>query len=350
MYPRPALRQPPLLVFLLVILVTTASCNLTRYAIRKSGPVLGNTVAVLQSYKDPEMARQATPALLVVLEGLLASDPENATLLRLLCRGLYEYTFGFLQSDYERLRESDPEGAERMRRRARGQYVKVYELGLRLLRTHGVRFTLQKTKKEELTRQIAGLDKRAVPALTWTALGAGSALLLGIDQPWLLQMIGKIPLLLERAVALDPSYANGLPVGGLALYYGRDLMTGGSAIKSQRYFQQAIRISRRRHLLYLVLYARYWAWQFQSVEVERVGRGPSARKVPLRPKNKRALFVALLEEVLRFRLEDAPELRLSNTLAKHMAKQLMRRKDDFLGIQSPRSPRSPHHAARGDRP
>jgi hypothetical protein len=160
-------------------------------------------------------------------------------------------------------------------------------------------------------------------------------------------MVGKIPLLLERAVALDPRYANALPVAGLALYYGRDLMTGGSAIKSQRYFKRAIRLTKRRHLLYLVLYARYWAWQFQSVELERIGRGPSTRKVPLRPKNKRALFIKLLEEVRRFRLQDAPELRLPNTLAKRMAERLMRRKDDFLEAQRRRGPR---HAARGGRP
>lgn len=347
MRPRPAPRRPFLFLGLLVIIAISASCNLTRYAIRKSGPVLAKSVSVLFSYKDPEMARQATPALLVVLEGLLASDPENPTLLRLLCRGLYEYTFGFLQADYELLRGTDPEAAERMRLRARGQYVKVYELGLRLLRTHGASFTLQKTKKAELKRQLAKLDKRAVPALTWTALGAGSALLLGIDQPWLLQMIGKIPLLLKRAVALNSRYANALPVGGLALYYGRDMMTGGSAIKSQKYFQRAIRLTRRRHLLYLVLYARYWAWQFQSAEFERVGLGAKARKVPIRPKDKRALFVGLLEEVRRFRLSDAPELRLPNTLAKRMAERLIRRKDDFLGTQSRRGTR---HLARGDRP
>lgn len=347
MRPRPRLRRHLLLLGLLVVVMVAASCNLTRYVIRKTGPVLGKSVSVLFSYKDPEMARQATPALLVILEGLLASDPENPTLLRLLCRGLYEYTFGFLQADFERLRETDPAAAEKLRRRARMQYVKVYELGLRMLRLHGANFTLQKSKNAEVKRQIAKLDKRAVPALTWTALGAGSALLLGIDQPWLLQMIGKVPLLLERAVALNPRYANALPVAGLALYYGRDLMTGGSAIKSQQYFKRAIRLTGRRHLLYLVLYARYWAWQFQSVEHERVGRGAKSRKVPILPKNKRALFVGLLQEVMRFPLQKAPELRLPNTLAQRMAKQLLRRKDDFLGTTSPRGP---HHAARGGTP
>lgn len=330
----------------LVLLMTFASCNLTRYAIRKSGPVLSKSVSVLFSYKDPEMARQAAPALLVVLEGLLASDPENRTLLNLLCRGLYEYTFGFLQADYERARERDPVAAEVLRRRARMQFVKVYELGLRLLRTHGVELTLQKTPMAEVKKKIARLDKDAVGALTWTALGAGSALLLGIDKPWLLQMIGKIPVLLERAVALNPRYANGLPVAALALYYGRDQMTGGSAIKSQAYFRQAIRLTKRQHLLYLVLYARNWAWQFQSVEFERVGRGATARRVPIHPKNKRAMFIKLLKEALAFRLQDAPALRLPNTLAQRMAKQLLKRADDFLGAETPRGP---SHALPGDR-
>ncbi len=344
---RPLLHRTWLVSALLTIVIVCGSCNLTRYAVRKSGPILGKSVSVLFSHKDPKMARQASPALLVILEALLATDPDNPTILRLLCRGIYEYTFGFLQADYEKLRETDPAAAEHIRRRARMQYVRVYEFGLRLLRTHGVELTLQKTSKADIARKIAKLDKKAVPALLWTALGAGSALLLGIDQPWLLQMIGKIPVLLERAAALNPRYANAMPVAALALYYGRDLMTGGSAIKSQRYFRQAIRLTRRRHLLYLVLYARYWAWQFQSVEHERVGRGAAARKVTLRPKNKRALFVKLLQEVLRFRLQDAPQLRLPNTLAQGMARRLLRRKDDFLATTSRSSPR---HSARGAQP
>ncbi len=347
---RRALRKaPPVapMVVLLGAVLLPSGCNLTRYAIRKTGPVLGRTVSVLSAYKDPAMARQAAPALLVILEGLLASDPQNPLLLELLCRGIYEYTFGFLQADYARLRETDPDAAERARRRARGQYVKVYELGLRLLRTRGVEITLQRTPTAQIERTVAALDARAVPGLTWTAVGAGSAIALGLDKPWLLQMLGKIPVLLRRAATLDPTYANALPVAALGLYYGRDLTTGGSAVLAQRHFLRAIRLTARRHLLYLVLYARYWAWQFQSVRAERVGRGSGSRMVPLRPADKRALFVSLLQEVLRFPLDRAPELRLPNTLAQAMARRLIARKDDFLAATPPPGPGT---TPDGDRP
>lgn len=332
---------------LIALTLGSHSCNLTRYAIRKSGPVMNRALGVLSSYEDPELARQAAPALLALLEGLLASDPENPTLLALLCQGLYEYTFGFVQSAYERLREQDPEAAEKLRLRARSQYVKVYELGLRMLRIHGVRITLQKSSAAEIGRQLRRVDKRAVPAMTWTAIGAGSALQLGLDQPWLMQMISKIPLLLKRAVALDAGYANALPVGALALYYGRDLMTGGSAIGSQRYFLRAIELTKRRYLLWLLLYARHWAWQFQSVQSERVGTGAAARLVDLRPRDKRRLFQDLLAEIERFPLQSAPKLRLANTIAQGLARRLAPKLNDFLGDRSTgrRTPR--RHAAHG---
>lgn len=324
------------LVAALALLASLAlQCNPTRYVLRRSGPVMHRAVAVLESYRDPEIARQAAPALLALLEGLLASDPENPALLRILCRGLYQYAFGFLQRDYERLRQTDPDAAARLRRRTRAQFVKVYELGLRLLRTHGVSLTFQRTPAAEIRATVARLGKEAVPALTWTAVGAGGALQLGLDQPWLLQMRPGIPILLERAAALDPGYANALPVGALGLYYGRDPNAGGSAIRSQRYFKQALTLTGGQYLLWKVLYAKHWAWQFQSLTHERVGRGSQARRVALSPRNKRDLFVRLLAQVRRFPLRNAPQHRLANTLAKRMARELWKKKDDFLSNAAP---------------
>ena len=331
---------------LMLLGVLFSQCNMTRFVVRRTGPAMERAMGVLTAYKDPELARQASPALLALLEGLLASDPDNPVLLRVLCQGIYEYTFGFIQSEYERLRDTEPDRAERFRRRARMQYIKVYELGLRLLSVQGVQITLQKSSVADIRRQLKRLDKRAVPALAWTAAGAGGALLLGIDQPWLMQMHGKIPILLTRAAELNPAYANGLPVAALGLYYGRDTMTGGSAIKSQRYFQQAIQGTRRRYLMWLVLYARYWAWQFQSLEKERVGHGGAARYVALQPKNKRQLFARLLAEVKRFPLSSAPEHRLANTIAERVALRIERLEKEFLQTTPP--PSGQRRAARGE--
>ncbi|MDY0004105.1 MAG: TRAP transporter TatT component family protein, partial [Polyangia bacterium] len=229
-----AARRFPALLFVLVAL-SSASCDPTRYVLRRSGPTLDRAVGVLASYEDPGFARQAAPALLALLEGLLASDPGNPALLATLCRGLYEYAFGFLQQDAERLATGDPAAATRARQRARHHYVRVYELGLRLLRTRGVSLTLQRTPPAELRKLVARLDRRAVPALVWTAVGAGGALQLGIGEPWLMQMRTGVGILLERAHALDPGYASSLPSGALGMYHAVDADSGGSALESKRY-------------------------------------------------------------------------------------------------------------------
>lgn len=345
-------QRSSLLSLVLAAALVGLACQPTRYVLRRSGPTLDKAVGVLSAYEDPQFAREAAPALLSLLEGLLASDPTNPAILATLCRGLYEYTFGFLQQDLERLGASRPEAAEAARRRARHHYVRVYELGLRLLRTHGVSLTLQRTPPAELRRQVARLDRRAAPALAWTAVGAGGALQLGIDQPWLMQMRAGIGILLERAHALDPGFANALPAGALGLYHAVDADSGGSAITSQRYFEQALSRTGRRYLPWLVLYAKHWAWQFQSTTEERSGPGPGARLVPVSPRDKRALFVSLLEEVRRFPLERAPEHRLANRLAKDMAEALLPKRDDFLSRARQRllPPSAPPGLARVDSP
>lgn len=315
---------------LLVTALAITHCNATRFAVRRSGPLLKGTMGVLSSYRDLAMARQAAPGLLVLLEGLLSADPRNETLLELLCQGLYEYTFGFLQQDYVSLEGTNPDAAGQMRLRARRQYLRVYALGLQLLRIHGARIPLDRTPIAEVRRQIAKLDRRAVPGLVWTAVGAGGAIQLGIDEPALLQMRAGVPALLERAAALSPGYQHALPLGALGLYYGRNRDAGGSAVLSQRYFQQALRRTGRRYLLWLVLYARHWAWQFQSVAQEPAGTGAARHLVRLAPRDRKGLFVRLLQETLRFPVDRAPEVRLPNLLAKRMAARLWPKRDDFL--------------------
>lgn len=321
-----------LLSITLVALAAQMACNPSRFVLRRSGPTLDRAVGVLTAYEDPLFARQAAPSLLALVEGLLASDPDNPALLRVLSRGLYEYTFGFLHRDAETLGESRPRAAERARQRARHHYVRVYELGLRLLNTHGVSITLQRSSLQEIRRAVARLDRRAVPALTWTAVGAGGALQLGLDQPWLMHMRAGIGVLLERAVELDPGYANALPAAALGMYYGVDSDSGGSAILSKRYFELAIARTKRRFLMWLVLYAKHWAWQFQSTTEERVGSGASARTLPVLPKDKKTLFLSLLDEVRRFEVDQAPTNRLANLLAKEMAESLRPRTEDFLSM------------------
>lgn len=301
-----------------------------RFVVRQTATVLEDGIRAYNRFFDPEFARQAAPANLALMESLIQADPNNERLLEMMARSLYDYTFGFLERSYTDLSAKDPDRAERYRARARGHYLRVYELGLKLLRLRGCSITFQKTAMEEIERKAGRLGRKAVPGLVWTAVGAGGAVMMGLDQPWLMGFISKIPILLRRAIALRPGYHRAVAVAAMALYYCRDPMLGGSATKAQRYFTRALALTRRRFLPYLVMYAERWAWQFQQTRFEVVGKGTQARRLAVAPSDKRALFISLLREVKRFPLERAPKMRLANTLAKRWALSLLRKADDFL--------------------
>jgi hypothetical protein len=161
-------------------------------------------------------------------------------------------------------------------------------------------------------------------------VGAGGAVMMGMDQPWLLGWVSKIPVLLRRATALKPRYNHAMAYAALAMFHCRDRMTGGSALKAKQHFEHALRLTGRRFLMWIVLFAERWAWQFQQVKYETVGSGPSARRLAVEPADKKALFVSLLDEVQRFPIAKAPQTRMANTLAKQWARRLRRKVDEFL--------------------
>lgn len=322
--------RTPFAAWLIVGCGLAVSCDMKKFTVRQTAPVLKTGAKVLERYQDTEFAREAAPGSLATVEGMLEVDPKNRILLEVLAKGLYEYTFAFLERAYVDLQEDDPEKAETYRRRARIHYLRVYELGLRMLRLEGVTITFQKTPIETVRAKVRRLGKRAVPGLVWTGVGAGGAVMMGMDQPWLLGWVSKIPVLLRRAAVLDPQYNHAMAFAALAMYYARDSMTGGSALKAKRYFERALALTRRRFLMWLVLFAERWAWQFQQVRFETVGTGRSARKLPVDPADKRALFLSVLDEVRRFPINREPDIRLANTLAKQWAGRLRKKADEFL--------------------
>ena len=51
----------------------------------------------MQEERDPELVKQAIPANLKTLEGLLKQDPDNTWILETLAKGFCGYAFSFLE-------------------------------------------------------------------------------------------------------------------------------------------------------------------------------------------------------------------------------------------------------------
>ena len=70
----------------LFVLLVMSGCSLNTLMVNQMSPILKASLPTVEVEEDFEIARDAIPAQLKLLEGFLASSPNNRTLLELLAR------------------------------------------------------------------------------------------------------------------------------------------------------------------------------------------------------------------------------------------------------------------------
>ena len=103
--------------------------------VNQMSPVLQASLPALEAEEDFEVAQDALPAQLKLLEGFLESSPNNRALLELLARGWGNYAFGFIEDSIEHAKKSDPARAEVLTVRGRGIYLRGMNYGTPSLST-----------------------------------------------------------------------------------------------------------------------------------------------------------------------------------------------------------------------
>jgi hypothetical protein len=242
---------------------------------------------------DPQTVAQGAPAYLLLIDGLIADDPANVSLLLAGAR---------LYSAYAGAFADEPERAQRLTARARGYAERA------MCANSEAACTLPKSSYDELTRRLPDFSKDhaellyvyAVAWAGWIQVRAGD---------W--NAIAELPKLkatLERVVALDPAHDK----GGAQLSMGvlESLLpaaAGGRPDVARGYFERALEMSGGRNLMVKVLYAERYA----------------------RPQFDRELHDRLLKEVMAADAQ-VPDLTLTNTLAKRRAAQLLASADQYF--------------------
>ena len=277
-------------VLLLAAVALCACGNVMRKATNQFADNL--TTAILNE-DDPGTVRDGVPAYLLLIDGMLQSDPENSDALLAAAKLYGAYAGGFVDS---------PERAQRLANRA-------YEYAHRALCL----------REKEL---CAGLDK---PFDAYTAaLDASNskdvATIYGFAAAWAGRIqvnssdwnaiadLPKLQSLLLRVASIDPHYDD----GGAYLYLGvinsiRPASLGGKPDEGKAYFDKALELSAGRNQMVRVLYAQFYA----------------------RLVFDQALHDKLLNEVLTAD-PHAPRLTLINTLAKLKARALLDSGKDFF--------------------
>ncbi len=267
-------------------------------AFSPSGVMAGyaeNFMDSLNRQEDPEMVRQGVPSMILVIDAMLADDPDSPDLLRVASTAYATYAQAFVVPKEENAR------ATILFRRAK-------EYGMRLLCQRGFFAKVKDAPFEEYEKALPRFDKSDVPDLYATGSAWIGLILSQTDSMAALADLSKALALMERSLELDEAYADGGAHLVFAIYYAVRPPGGGrDMVKSNTHFQRAIQLAGKGDALPKVLYAEYYAVTASD----------------------QALFVKTLEGVLAAETPD-PSHALRDAIAKEYAKALLKRKDDLF--------------------
>jgi hypothetical protein len=279
----------------LLLPLLLCACSTGQLVVRGTQSILDSGIESMNREADLQLAREAMPANLKLLEGMLIEDPRNHTLRMYAAEGFYGYSFGFIETED--------------RTRAAALYRRCYDHALLALQQDGLSLDPATAGTQALLDAIARLDKPAVPALFWTASCLGKWIDMNRDSVAGIAGLGNAAALMERVLELDETFYHGGPNLFFGVYYGgRAPLLGGDFARAEQHFRRASEINGDRLLLVNLLKAEYL----------------------YRQQLDRDAFLNTLNAILTAPADLYPELALINGIAKQRAGNLLQHADDWF--------------------
>jgi hypothetical protein len=244
---------------------------------------------------DYQLARDAMPAQLKLLETLIVSEPANRDLRRLAAEGFAGGAFLFLE-------DSDPA-------RAKGLYLRGRDHALAALALKSRFAGLADKTLDDFDAALKSATVDDVPDLFWAGAGWGGYVNLSKDDAAALAELPKVVALMTRVDELDPSFHFAGADMFFGVYYAsRPRILGGDPAKAKAAFERVHKATKGQYLMTHVLNARWYAVAVQD----------------------RELFKQLLTKVMESPSGELPESRLTDEAAKRKAGLLLEKIDDYF--------------------
>lgn len=300
-----------MLISILICAGLGAGCSIKKMAINRLGDALAGGGTTFASDDDPELVKAAVPFSLKLIESLLEQSPRHRGLLLAATSGFTQYTYAFVNQEADEKEDSDLAAADALRMRAKRLYLRARAYGLRGLELAHPNF--ERDLRQDAKQAVGQTSKTDVPLLYWTAACWGSAIGVSKDDPALVSDQGIVEALIDRALVLDESFAQGAIHGFLITYeMSRQGAAGDAAARSRQHFERAMALANGNLASPLVSLAEAVCLQ----------------------KQQRAEFESLLQRALAIDADEVPAYRLQNLVAQHRARWLLGRIDDlFLGAK-----------------
>jgi predicted anti-sigma-YlaC factor YlaD len=288
----------------MLMLVSLVSCSLKKRAVDTFVDVLSESERVYLSEEDPELIGAALPFNLKTIETLLASSPDNRSLLLSATKSFSLYAYGFVEPEAWKLSYGELQESERIRKRAARLYRRGYLYGLRGLEVDhpGIGERLKRAPVEAAEQ----LKREDVPLAVWTAAALGGAIGSSKDDPESTADVAVVGALLERALALDEDFEEGTTHELLMAYEASRV--GGSRDKAREHYERALALGRAKS-------PSIWLGWAERISVQDQNRSE---------------FDELVERSLAFDVDAHPENRLLNLLAQRRARWLQGNADELF--------------------
>lgn len=285
----------PQAVLLLSLFLVISSCYPSkRLTILATASLLEDVAASCYRQPELEVVRRGMPAYLMLMDGMIEGWPDNAQLLLAAAQANSAYASAFLE-------DSDMATASAVMAKAKRYALKSLEL-------EG--FDQPVTSSfEQFEQSLQKLDRKAVPALFWSAACWGGWIRLNLNSMEAQAQLPRVEMMMKRVLELDEGFYYGGPHLFMGIWYAsRPKIAGGNLDKARYHFRKAMELGQDKFLMTKVYYAELYA----------------------RKTFDRDLFVATLNEVLRTPADIEPDLTLSNCVARRKAERLLRTADDFF--------------------
>jgi len=300
------LRSTCRLALAATLVVCLGGCSIRKTAVNKIGDALANTGSNFAADDDPELVGQAIPFGLKTMEGLLEESPRHAGLLLATTSGFVKYAYGWVQTEADLVEAKDLARATELRGRAQRLYLRARGYGLRGLEldTPGLRDELQRDPDAAL----AGMKRKHVPLLYWTAVAWAGAMALKVNDSELSADQPLVEALARRALQLDEGFELGSIHEFFVSWEAARSSIGGSLERAREHFDKALAFSKGRRAFPYVTFA-------ESVSVVRQDR---------------AEFREMLDKALAIDVSRKDEQRLGNLLAQKRARFQLGRVDELF--------------------
>lgn len=279
--------------FLIVFIATLVLMGCSSIQSSVSEGLAKSLSAGISSQSDVEMVKAGIPSYLLMIDGMILQDPENASLYMAGVK-LYGTLANFVKDDPVRL-----------------TYIvdRAFHYSEQLMcLTNDEWCGLSDQTYDTFRESIGKMDSDEVDLLYLYAVSWASNVEAHKSDMVAISNLPKIKAAMQRVLQLDESYDR----GGAHLYLGvlESLIPpalGGKPDIAKTHFDRAIEINKGRHLMASVMYAEYYA----------------------RILFKRELHDKLLKQVLA----ETPQeegLTLANTVAQQRAKQLLDSAEEYF--------------------